>query len=55
MDEVQPIGNVLRKNIGIHHDDEPDDGRKRDGMPEHEAEDGPFVADLIGRGCGNAN
>ena len=55
MDEVQPIGNVLRKNIGIHHHDDSDDGRKRDGVPEHEAEDGTLIAYLIGRGRCNAN
>src|SRR5437667_6074624 len=54
-DEVQPIGNVLRKNVGIHHHDEPDDGCKRHGAPEQEAENGAFVAYLIGRGRCNAN
>ena len=54
-DKVQPIGDVLRKNIGIHHHDDPNDGRKRDRMPEDEAEDGTFVAHLIGRGRGDAD
>src|SRR5205823_3685072 len=54
-DEVQPMWNVLRKDIGIHHHDDPDDGRQRHGMPEEEAENGAFVPYLIGGGRGNAN
>src|SRR5438552_265800 len=54
-DEVQPIGNVVRENVGIQHHNAADDGRKRDGVPEGEAEDGSFVPYLIGGGRGNAN
>ena len=54
-DEVQSIGNVLRKNVGIQHHDDPDDGRKRHGMPEQETENGAFVPYLIGGGRRNAN
>ena len=55
MNEVQSIGNELWKNVGIDHHDDADDGRKRDGVPEYKAKDGPFVAYLIGRGRGDAN
>src|SRR5882762_5444875 len=42
------MGDELRKNIGVEHDDYADDSRKRHGMPEDKAEDGAFVADLVG-------
>src|SRR6266478_7879732 len=38
MDKVQPTRDELRENIGVHHDDDADDGRKGHGMPENEAE-----------------
>src|SRR5215472_17052647 len=54
-DEVQSAGDELRQQVGINHDDDADDSRKHDGMPENEAEDRAFVANLIGRRGGNAN
>jgi len=31
VDEVQPIGDELREDVGIHHDDDADDGCERHG------------------------
>jgi len=47
VNEVQPIGDELWEDVGIHHDDDADDGCERHGVPEDEAEDGAFVADLL--------
>src|SRR5215472_13129541 len=54
-DEVQSVGDEPRQQVGINHDDDADDSGKRDGVPENEAEDRAFVANLIGRRGGNAN
>src|SRR5712671_2328786 len=48
VNEVQPIRDELWKDVGIHHDDDADDGCERHGVPENKAEDGAFVADLVG-------
>src|SRR6267143_752788 len=45
VNEVQPTRDELREDIGIHHDDDADDGCERHGMPENKTEDGAFVAD----------
>jgi hypothetical protein len=29
MNEIQPVRNILGKNVGIYHDDQPDDGCQR--------------------------
>src|SRR6266480_2530949 len=46
VNEVQPIGDELWEDVGVHHDDDADDGCERHGVPEDEAEDGAFVADM---------
>src|SRR5438876_893143 len=53
--EVQSAGYELRQHVGVHHHDDSDDGCKRHGVPENEAEDGAFVANLIGRRGSDAN
>ena len=55
MNEGQPIGDELGKDVGVHHDDEADDGRERHGVPEDETKDGALVANLVGGGGGDAN
>src|SRR5215471_12058724 len=55
MNEIEPIRNILGKNIGIDHNDHADDGCQRHRMPGQETEDRSFIPNLIGRGCGNAN
>src|ERR1700719_2727476 len=55
MNKIQPVRNILRKNVGVYHNDHADDGCQRHRMPEQETENRSFMADLIGRGGGNAN
>src|SRR5207302_2591123 len=55
VNEVQPIRDELRENVGVHHDDDADDGCQRHRMPENKAENGAFVADLVGGGGGDAD
>ena len=45
----------MGKDVGVEHDDDADDGGEGDGVPEDEAEDGAFVADLVGGGGGDAD
>src|SRR5712664_1268005 len=55
VNEVQPIRDKLREDVGVHHDDDADDSRKGHGVPENKAEDGAFVANLVGGGGGDAD
>ena len=51
--ERQPMRNSTRENIGIQHDNDRDDRAQSDRMPDHETEDGPFIAHLCGSCCSN--
>src|SRR5579863_8246884 len=53
--EGEAVGDELREDVGVEHDDDADDGGEGDGVPENETEDGAFVADLIGGGGGDAD
>ena len=55
MDKGQPTGDELREDVGVHHDNDADDGGERHRVPEDEAENGAFVADLVGGGGGDAD
>ena len=45
----------MREDVGVEHDDDADDGAEGDGVPEDEAEDDAFVADLFGGGGGDGD
>src|SRR5258708_16490435 len=53
--EGQTVRDPVRKNVGVQHHDDTDDGAKRNRMPKHEAENHAFVAKLIGGGGGYAD
>src|SRR3989442_5857674 len=55
VNEVQPIGDELWEDVGVYHNDDADNGSERHGVPEDEAEDRAFVADLIGGGGSDAD
>ncbi len=55
VDESKTTWDELGEDVGVEHDDYADDGGERDGVPEDEAEDGAFLADLVGGGGGDAD
>src|SRR5215472_4582445 len=55
MDEGQTMRNEVRKDVGIEHYDDANDGAKRNRVPNHKPENHAFVADLVGGGSSNAN
>ena len=55
MDEVEAVGDELGEDVGVEHYDYADDGGQGNRVPEDEAEDGAFLADLVGGGGGDAD
>src|ERR1700676_3236626 len=55
VDESQAVGDELGEDVGVEHDDDADDGGQGYRVPEDEAEDGAFLADLVGGGGGDAD
>ena len=55
MDEAQTTWDELGEDVGVEHDDDADDGGQGYRVPEDEAEDGAFLADLVGGGRGDAD
>ena len=55
MDEGKAIGDELGEDVGVEHYDYADDGGQGYRVPEDEAEDGAFLADLVGGGGGDAD
>ena len=55
VDEGKAVGDELGEDVGVEHDDYADDGGQGHGVPEDEAEDGAFLADLVGGGGGDAD
>src|SRR6202049_647546 len=55
VDESQAVGDEWGEDVGVEHDDDADDGGQGYRVPEDEAEDGAFVADLVGGGGGDAD
>jgi len=53
--EGKAVGDELGEDVGVEHDDDADDRGQGDGVPEDEAEDGAFLADLVGGGGGDAD
>src|SRR6266478_10051459 len=50
-DERQSMRNGTREDVGVQHDDDCNDRAQSNRMPDHETEDGPFIAHLCGRRC----
>ena len=51
----QPVRHQMREDVGIRHDDDPNDRGQSDRVPDHEPEDEALVSDLVGGGSGDDN
>ena len=49
------MGHKMGKDIGVQHHDDANNRAKRNRMPNDEAKDDAFIAQLIGRSSGHAN
>ena len=50
--KCQSVRDQPGKDIRVEHHNNSDDGTQRNRVPEYEAKDNPFIADLL-RGCGS--